>query len=206
MSATQMTAANSQRWGWFLDIVFGAIVAISIEKYEPVLRDAWNQGFTAFAISLSVAIAVCSFVVYDIAAYHVFTGKYPYGNTRLGFARFYLDLIMAFTLYVLLVNAFQKEPDWVSIAATISFWHLGALVWHGLAQMEVGTVKEDIHAVLPHILYIITYWIVVLVAYALGSTLALDEKSQSTLTLISLSIAILCISLVRLSAVVRRYA
>lgn len=100
-------AAHAQRWIWFLDVVFGAIVALGIEKYEPVIREAWFQGIRAFVLSLFVSISVCSFVVYDIAVYHALASKFPYRMTALGFARFYLDLVMAFILYVLLVNAFQ---------------------------------------------------------------------------------------------------
>jgi hypothetical protein len=87
---------HAERWKWFLDIVFGAIVALAIQKYEPVVRVAWSQGLVSFSFSLFVSICVCSFVVYDISAYHILVKEFAYSRGKLGFMRFYLDLIMAF--------------------------------------------------------------------------------------------------------------
>lgn len=200
-------AAHAQRWIWFLDVVFGAIVALGIEKYEPVIREAWFQGIGAFALSLFVSISVCSFVVYDIAVYHALASKFPYRMTALGFARFYLDLVMAFILYVLLVNAFQIFPDWVSILATVSLWHVAAVAWHLLARREHGAIGSEMSAVVPHLLFIAAYWLVAFLSGVFGKKiLGLDNMSLSTFILVAISTMILVISLFRWNQVIRKVA
>lgn len=196
---------HAQRWIWFLDVVFGAIVALGIQKYEPVIREAWAHGAGCFILSLFVAIAVCSFVVYDIAIYHTLVKKYPYQLSALGYLRFYLDLIMAFVLYVLLVNAFQTAPDWRAILAAVSFWHLSAIAWHLLARHEHGTGGSGVSAVGPHLMFIAAYWSSAWLAGRLASQgTALDPAAVDRLVLIVVSATILAVSLFRWRQVIRQ--
>ncbi|MCC2682535.1 MAG: hypothetical protein K0S36_2099, partial [Nitrosospira multiformis] len=84
------TTPHTEKWTGFIDVVFGAIVALGIEKYGDFFPQAWHGGVGVFLLSLLVSIAVCSFVVYDIAVYHDLTIQYPYRSTFRGFVRFYL--------------------------------------------------------------------------------------------------------------------
>lgn len=196
---------HAKRWIWFLDVVFGAIVALGIETYEPVVREAWLQGAGPFALSVFVAIAIFSFVVYDISAYHKLANTFPYCLTSLGFIRFYLDLVMAFTLYILLVNALNPHPDWAAILITVSFWHVAAVAWHLLALKEHGAVGSMVSAVCPHVLFIGIYWASVLLADALGTKVfELDSATLSVFKLVVVSATILVVSIVRWNQVVRK--
>lgn len=198
---------HAQRWIWFLDVVFGAIVALGIEKYEPVIRDAWLQGIGSFTLSLVVTISVFSFVVYDIAVYHALAKKFPYQLSALGFARFYLDLVMAFVLYVLLANALQAHPDWIAILVTVSFWHLAATAWHLLARREHGAAGGIVSTVGPHVLFIITYWIVAFLASTFGTrVLGIDNGPLSNFILVVVSVTIFAVSLFRWNQVIRKIA
>ncbi len=198
---------HAQRWIWFIDVVFGAIVASSIEKYEPVVRDAWSQGIGSFLLSLFVAISACSFVVYDIAVYHALANKFPYRLSMLGFVRFYLDLVMAFILYVLLVEALQTHPDWVAILAALSFWHCAAAIWHLLARREHEVTGGMASAIHPHLYFILIYWLVAFLAHAFATkVLGFDNIALSTFILIVTSATILAVSLFRWNQVLRKIA
>ncbi|WP_418140501.1 hypothetical protein NUW46_14965 [Marinobacter sp. MA] len=202
-----ITAEQSQRWVWFIDVVFGAIVALGIQIYEPVAREAWSQGVSEFLLTIFVGISIFSFVVYDIAVYHALTNKFPFGMTSLSFLRFYLDLVMAFTLYLLMANAFQLHPDWVSIIAAVSFWHCAAVAWHLLARQEHDVVGGISSAVLPHVSFIAVYWTVAFVAAQIGEEIiGLDGTALSSLILIIVSTTILFISLFRWNQIIKKVA
>ncbi|MCW5599402.1 MAG: hypothetical protein KIT59_09860 [Nitrosomonas sp.] len=156
------SAEKSQRWIWFVDVLFGAIVALGIAKYEPTVREIWRQEeYSLLVVSLFVSASVWSFVVYDIAVFHILTKRFPYNINRLGFLRFYVDLIMVSILYILMVNAFQAPPDWLDIAITVSSWHFVAIIWHVLAQYEHKKTDGLIKDAIPHFKFILSYWFVV---------------------------------------------
>ncbi len=200
-----MTDTKTFQWVWFLDVVFGAIVALGIEKYEPVIRDAWSQGFEVFIPSLFVTACITTFIVYDIVAYNLLVKKFPYTKSKKGFIRFFLDLVMAFILYVLLVNALKLRPDWYSILITISLWHLAAQVWHLLARKEHNEKITFHEAVKPHLLFIIIYWCVAIVVYICSSILGLNNEWLSLATLIVMSASIFIVSLTRWNVVMEEY-
>ncbi len=195
---------HAQRWKWFLDIVFGAIVALSIQKYDPVVREAWQHGPGAFAASLFVAFSICSFVVYDVVAYNALVSKLGYTLSPMGFVRFYLDLVMAFVLYVLLNAALRIDPDWVLILSTISVWHLAAVLWHLLALREHKKLDEAGEPVMSHALFVILYWTVAFVATAVGEQVfRLAGPALARLVLLTVAGTILMVSIFRLNRVVR---
>jgi len=195
---------HAQKWIWFLDVVFGAVVALGIEKYEPVIRAAWLDGACSFALSLFVGISIFSFVAYDVVVYHKLAEKYPYCLTALGFVRFYLDLVMAFLLYVLLVNALQAEPDWFAILVTVSIWHVAAVAWHLIARIEHKVSGGLGRAILPHVLAIAIYWVVVFLAGAFGTkVMGLDDAGLSTYKLFLAAAMILTVSIFRWNQVFR---
>ncbi|MGY2462492.1 hypothetical protein [Vreelandella sulfidaeris] len=201
------TSEQSLRWVWFIDVVFGAIVALGIQRYEPVVLDAWSQGFNEFVLTIFVGVSIFSFVVYDIAVYHALVKKFPFNTSSLSFLRFYLDLVMAFTLYLVLANAFQLRPSWVSIIAAISFWHLSASAWHLLAQCECGVFDGMARTVLPHIYFIAIYWIVAFFTIQIGERLLrLEDVVLTNLLLIVVSTTVLIISLFRWNQVIRKIA
>ena len=196
---------HAQRWKWFLDIVFGAIVALSIQKYDPVVREAWQHGPGAFALSLFVAFSICSFVVYDVVAYNALVSKLSYSLSPMGFVRFYLDLVMAFVLYVLLNAALRIDPDWVLILTTISVWHLAAVLWHLLALREHNKLDEAGEPVMSHVSFVILYWSVAFVATAVGEQVfRLSGPTLAQLVLLMVAATILMVSIFRLNRVVRR--
>lgn len=198
---------HATRWIWFLDVVFGAIVALGIEKYAVVIEQAWQAGAVTLILSLLSAVAVCSFVVYDIAIYHALAKKYPYRMSKPGFARFYLDLVMAFILYMLLVSAFQVRPEWFAILATISIWHLAAMSWHGLARFEDPSVSLG-PAIGPHLLALVGYWGVtyVLADIVERELLGLDDSPSSAVKLVAICACILAFSMLRWLHVIRQLA
>lgn len=198
------TLEQTQRWVWFIDVVFGAIVALGIQSYSPVVREAWSQGISEFAITVYVGLSLFTFVVYDIAIYHALVKKYSFSMTFPSFLRFYLDLVMAFTLYLLLANGFQAHPDWVSIITAVLFWHFAAMAWHLLARIEHKDKEKFASAVLPHVLFIAIYFIVAFFATQIrNNTFGLEETVLSTLILIIVSTTILFISLFRWNQVIR---
>lgn len=200
--ATQ--AEYAQKWTWFIDVVFGAVVALGIEKYEPVLRAAWLEGACSFALSLFVGISIFSFVAYDVLVYHKLADKYPYCLTTLGFVRFYLDLVMAFLLYVLLVNALQAGPDWFAILMTVSIWHIAAIAWHLIARSEHKVSGGLSRAILPHVWATAIYWFVVFSVGVFGTkVMGLDDAGLSTYKLLFAAAMILAISIFRWNQVFR---
>lgn len=202
-----MNAASEQslRWVWFIDVVFGAIVALGIQRYEPIVLESWSQGFNEFILTIFVGVSIFSFVVYDIAVYHALVKKYPFNTSLLSFLRFYLDLVMAFTLYLVLANAFQFRPDWVSIIAAISFWHLSASAWHLLAKCECGVFDGMARTVFPHIYFIAIYWTVAFFTTQIGERLlGLKDVVLTNLLLTVVSATILSISLFRWNQVIRK--
>ena len=197
---------HCQRWIWFLDVLFGAIVALALERYEPVLGQVWAKGLLATAISVFVTLAVFSFVIYDIAVYHALAKKFPYRLTRLGFGRFYLDLIMAFALYALLVQTLRLDPNWVTILGIISGWHGAALIWHLIARREHGVRDDMWAAVAPHAMFVAMYWSIAWLATGAGRVLELADETRTTFTLVSTGLAILGVSLFRWKQVLMRVA
>jgi hypothetical protein len=196
---------QSQRWRWFLDVVFGAIVALGIQEYSKVVPGAWQQGGAALAMSLFIAFSACSFVVYDIAIFHELTIKYPYRTTLMGFIRFYLDLVMAFMLYLLLMSAFKPVPDWAAIAGPVSFWHLGAFAWHVTAQFEHHVSDAKPGAAFQHIVFIGTYWTVTGIVGVVGQqAFDLHGTPLDSLMLVTLCGTILVVSFYRWSYIIRK--
>ncbi|TCI02901.1 hypothetical protein EZV61_11440 [Corallincola luteus] len=194
------------RWIWFLDVVFGAIVALGIQKYEPVVKQAWELGLATFVTSLVVASCIGFFVVYDIAVYHALANKYPYRMSFLGFSRFFLDLVMAFLLYLLLVNSFQVTPEWFPILITISTWHVAAMIWHLIATNEHPQTSShsDVSA-LPHLIFIGIYWLVAFLADGFSKhELQLAHDSQARTTLVVLAITILAVSAYRWQQILKK--
>ncbi|WP_416398839.1 hypothetical protein [Allohahella sp. A8] len=202
-----INAEQSQRWVWFIDVVFGAIVALGIQSYEPVVSEAWAQGLSEFVLTIVVGISIFSFVVYDIAVYHALVKKFPFGMTSLSFLRFYLDLVMAFTLYLLLANAFQLYPDWLSILVAVSFWHCAAVAWHLLARSEYKVVGGLSSAVLPHISFIAVYCLAAFLAAQIADKVfGLESTALSTSILIVVCLTILVVSLFRWNQIIKKVA
>lgn len=208
---TKIAQANSdphvQRWVWFIDVVFGAIVALGIAKYEPVVRSAWQAGLSQVSFSLFIAISICSFVVYDIAVYHALVKKFPYKLSMLGFVRFYLDLVMAFILYVLLISAFAQSPDWVAILTAVSCWHIAAVIWHIMARCEHPQTEGWAVAVLPHVAFIALYWVLAGLFYLYAkNTLQHNDAQTSDMVLVLVSTMILFVSFYRWNQVLKKIA
>jgi hypothetical protein len=196
-----------QNWAWFLDVVFGAIVVLGIGRYEQVVREVWVLGFGATALSLFVAACICCFVVYDIAVYHLLVRKFPYRQSFKGFLRFYLDLVMAFVLYLLLASALQVNPDWFAIVLAVSGWHLAAILWHMLARYEHGISGGRFKAYGLHALFVLTYWMVAGLGWVFGTGyLGLDRHQWPTLVLVLVSAAILVVSLGRWWQVLKEFS
>ncbi len=189
-----------------IDVLFGAIAAIALEKYEPVVRAAWTSGLARFSVSVFVAICICSFFVYDVAVFHVLVKKYPYRMTVLGFLRFYLDVVMAFVLFLLLSDALNASPNWFTIIVTVTFWHIAAVVWYLLACTDQGVFKGAQSALIPHPLFVAVYWLVMGTANAIGRYAGLAEALLSTVLLLAASATILCVSLFRWNQVIRKVA
>jgi hypothetical protein len=219
-----LVTREQERWAWFIDVLFGAIAAIALEQYESVVRQAWNTSLSTFVISVVVAVCICAFFVYDIAAHHVLVKKHPYHLTYLGFVRFYLDLVMAFILYVLLRDALSGNPGWFPIVVALTFWHGAAIAWHLLVfagELErrrqllggdfAGSDKQP-HTppafenaavtVFPHVLFIGIYWLVVAAAQLI-TRITFAGVASDTVTLLSVSVAILVVAVFRWRQVVR---
>ncbi|MFD2097935.1 hypothetical protein ACFSJ3_18255 [Corallincola platygyrae] len=192
---------QARRWVWFLDVVFGAIVALGIQTYEPTIKAAWQLGALETVLSLVVAIAAAFFVVYDIVVYHLLVRKYRYTVSSIGFIRFFLDLVMAFILYTLLVSALQANPDWYAMLWSLTLWHAAATVWHLLAQAELSEPSDDntlAESVGSHVVFILIYWAVAFVSYGFAQQeMASLELSPDSVALTSLSISILAVSALR---------
>ncbi len=201
-----ISKAHSQRWTWFLDVVFGAIVALGIQEYEPTLRKAMSQETESLVLSVYVAFAIFSFVVYDISVYHTLVKKFPYRLTALGFVRFYVDLVMAFALYVLMVSAFKEQPCWYDIVTAITVWHIAAFAWHVLARREYGVVKDFFSSAMPHIWFIAIYWLYAGIVYSFGKVIRLEDPALSSFILIIVSTTIFVVSLFRWNQVLEKDA
>jgi hypothetical protein len=192
MSEPAKEPIQAERWAWFLDVVFGAIVAVALEKFEPTLTEAWKSGFFDIGKCLFVAFAAFSFFVYDIAAYHILVNKYPYHVTNLGFVRFYLDLVLAFLLFMFLMAALAAVPErnTIGMVAFISLWHLGAMSWHFLARYEAG-LSILTPTLIPHVVFVAIYWALLGAWYVVCNwwlKLNLPWDSVSLLFLISTTI------------------
>jgi hypothetical protein len=188
-------------------VVFGAIVALGIGKYEGVIRHVWELGPGATALSLFVAGSIGCFVVYDIAVYHLLVGKYPYQLSPIGFLRFYLDLVMAFILYVLLASALQVNPDWLTILVAVSLWHLAAVAWHVLARRELRATDDASKSYLMHGVFVCIYWISAFLAWTIGGGIfGLADGRWKTPALVVVSAAILIISLYRWVQVLKEFS
>jgi len=192
------------RWIWFLDVLFAGIAAIILQQYEPIVRCAWASGPGTFSLSVFVAMCMGSFFVYDVAVYHALANKFPYRMTLFGFARFYLDLVMAFVLFMLLMDAFNKDPDWFNILITITSWHALAFIWHVLAQREARKKSSLKITIIPHVYFVSIYWSVAWVSYFSAQLCGFSDATQSDAALVALSAAIAAISFWRWRQVIQK--
>lgn len=205
MTEPSQQSQHVERWIWFLDVLFGAIAAIAIDRYEPIVRNAWATGIGTFSLSVFVAICVGSFFVYDVAVYHSLAKKFPYKITVIGFARFYLDLVMAFILFLLLTDAFNAYPNWFTILITITSWHVAAAIWHLFAQYEAQSMGNFRIAVLPHVVFIGIYWLASFLPYILGLRIfGFNEVTMSSPILVILSATIAIASVWRWTQVIHK--
>jgi hypothetical protein len=194
---------NVQRWIWVLDVLFGAIAAIALEKYEPVVRDAWSCGFIQFFISVFVAICIGSFFAYDVVVHHKLVEKFPYKVTFRGLCRFLLDLVMAFILFIILSAGFQANPSWEKILINITIWHMAAILWHLLAE-STDEIKHKIFKIIgPHACVIGAYWIVTNLSNNIINYYGLNTTVWSNLPLFLLATTIMIFSYVRLKQILK---
>ncbi len=203
MSTSKETASPYfSRWIWFIDVLFAGIAAIILQQYEPIIREAWANGLGSFSLSIFIAMSMGSFFVYDVAAYHILANKFPYKITLIGFARFYLDLVMAFFLFMLLSDAFSKSPNWQSILITITSWHAMAFIWHLLAQKEELQKTSSKSMIIPHVYFVLIYWAVAWATYLTVQQCTTNESIQSNTVLVALSAAIAAVSIWRCRQVI----
>jgi hypothetical protein len=114
---------------------------------------------------------------------------------------------MAFLLYLLIANTFRiyPYPDWLMILAVISLWHLAAMLWHIMAQIEVSAFDFKPHTISPHFKFIIIYWLLALVARITGmEAFGLEGEALSVLILVTICTAIFAVSIYRWNQVVRK--
>jgi hypothetical protein len=194
---------HAERWAWFVDVLFGAIAAIAIANFKEDIVTAWHPGYFETIKATIAALAAWSFFVYDVAVYHVLIKKYPYLVTFKGFARFYLDIVMVFLLYMMLSAALASDPEkhtW-GILLSVSFWHLAAAGWHAMAQSEESPRSPNPIAIMPHIGFIAIYWLIVLIVHCM-----VKRPINSTPVMFAVSGAIFVVSLWRWRQVVVRVA
>jgi hypothetical protein len=150
----------AERWVWFIDVVFGAVTGLALDKFEPVVRAAAARSVADLFMEIVVGLCLVLFLVYDVAALHLFVRRYPYHVSSVGYSRFVLDVCMAFVLFVFITSAIDAGPERKVYATVVSLtiWHSLALLWHWLARLEGGGPGPLRRSVLPHILFIALYW------------------------------------------------
>jgi hypothetical protein len=194
-----------QRWIWILDIIWGAIVGIAFERLDGALRSCTNLG----DIIKHVAVAACLFIffLYDVGVHHLLVRTFPYRESILSACRYFLDIVMAFLLMLLLVSGLTAKPErsTIVILVAITSWHLGASAWHFLATWEHEHKLPTRVRVLPHLISVGGYWLLVGIWYLIRlSTSSVNWHAQSLLFIVCG--AIFLVALVRSYQVVRHIA
>lgn len=163
MAADENPNSLSDKWPWFLGVVFGGIATFSLRNlYNTLLVLAAGRDWPDFFSHIFIAACFYVFLAYDVGVYYFLVDKYPYlpdRNLRPSGLRFLLDLAMAFFLYVILITSTSLEP-WNStliIAGALFSWHLGAILWHVLASWEHHGKLEDRAGIHAHALALIGY-------------------------------------------------
>lgn len=170
MGVNENPNSLSEKWPWFLGVVFGGIATFSLRNlYETLLFLAAGRDWPTFFSQIFIAVCFYVFLAYDVGVYYLLVDRYPYRpdkKLRLSGLRFLLDLAMAFCLYVILISGTSPNP-WNStliIAGALFLWHLGAMLWHALASWEhYGNLetRKGIHThawMLIGYMYLIFLW------------------------------------------------
>jgi hypothetical protein len=150
------------RWVWVLDVVFGGVLSVAFTVLEESLRQAWAESHVEAARLVFVAVCLFSFFVYDVVAYHLLITKYPYRVSLLSGVRHFLDMFMVFVLLKLLMSGLRPhaEKSFFAILAAVTAWHLLALVWHCVANLDHFKKMPPRFALLPHVVCPACYWTV----------------------------------------------
>jgi hypothetical protein len=148
------------QWTRIMDIVFGGIVVFGLENLVLHVGEALQRPVRCFVPQLYAAVAVYVFLIYDVAVFHMLVEQLPYRERWLGFVRFFLDLVMAFTLMMVVVpTCLLQGFATVTMVVGTSVWHVAAGLWHWVAHREHGRGAPRRWAYLPHALAIAAYWL-----------------------------------------------
>ena len=167
----------ADKWQWFLYVLFGGIGTLAMRRLDEGLWAAGQVSPVQLMHYVSLAVCLFAFLIYDVGALAVLIKKFPYKISGWSAARYFLDIVMVFLLFLLLMSGLGPVPasDIASklvnvppqsplvMICAVSAWHIGAAIWHFLASFDHGHLPAPT-AYLPHVLFAGAYWLV----YAIG--------------------------------------
>jgi hypothetical protein len=171
----------AKNWFWIMDVIFGGIAILTF-KY---LFELFVEG----TANIYVAICLLIFYLYHVGVYNFLKSKYPYKISFQSAFRYLIDFMMALLLFFILWTGIKYPLKEINILVyELTLWHLGAFGWHILANLEKSG-KYFNKIMLPHLVFIVIYWIVFL-------ALSYSHLNPSTIHL-SLATCLLAVSLYR---------
>jgi hypothetical protein len=143
---SKMTESKvEEKWLWLLHVVFGLSITLGFRKLEETLSSEGNLICQLCQIYEAVCLYV--FFLYYILVYNCLVKKFPYKKSKYCVLRVFVDLILAFLFFKLLITGmkpFNEQPKY-SIITLISFWHFFVMIWYILALTNTSREGRKYH-------------------------------------------------------------
>lgn len=163
MNETLQKQPYSENWILFINFLFAAVAALSIERLQPIVLDVPDSTFARYSLNIYMYFCAFSFFIYFVSIYNYLIRLFPYTISVLSYSRLYIDLVQVIVFFLFVSRSLTVEPEqhFITLIVTITFWHLAAMIWHVLAVLEhrrPSTLFALPGMAAPHIVFVLMYW------------------------------------------------